>query len=172
MQASESVPEARPSGHLGGHEKEGFCHITGNWRGRSLLGHRVIVNLIAHTRTPVSRESVPAGSWSASSGRHRKGFLRGNGARKYSRTSKVILSSFVPPLRRFVAFLPFVPLLTPSLPPRPGGPVDEGELVGRAMRLGGLELGLHPTLEPRRVRDVGRVEEEFRARPGPSSGRR
>ena len=28
-----------------------FCHITENWRGRSLLGHRVIVNLIAHTRT-------------------------------------------------------------------------------------------------------------------------
>ena len=28
-----------------------FCHITENWRGRSLLGHRVIVNLIAYTRT-------------------------------------------------------------------------------------------------------------------------
>ena len=28
-----------------------FCHITENWRGRSLLSHRVVVNLIANTTT-------------------------------------------------------------------------------------------------------------------------
>jgi hypothetical protein len=28
-----------------------FCHITENWRGRPLLTHQVIVNLIAHTTT-------------------------------------------------------------------------------------------------------------------------
>ena len=28
-----------------------FCHITANWRGRPLVSHVVIVNLIAHTRT-------------------------------------------------------------------------------------------------------------------------
>ena len=28
-----------------------FCHITENWRGRSLVRHEVIVNLIAHTTT-------------------------------------------------------------------------------------------------------------------------
>jgi hypothetical protein len=28
-----------------------FCHITANWRGRPLVSHEVIVNLIAHTTT-------------------------------------------------------------------------------------------------------------------------
>jgi hypothetical protein len=28
-----------------------FCHITENWRGRPLLSHEVIVNLIANTTT-------------------------------------------------------------------------------------------------------------------------
>ena len=28
-----------------------FCHITENWRGRPLISHEVIVNLIAHTMT-------------------------------------------------------------------------------------------------------------------------
>ena len=28
-----------------------FCHITHNWRGRPLLSHQVVVNLIAATRT-------------------------------------------------------------------------------------------------------------------------
>ena len=28
-----------------------FCHITENWRGRPLVSHAVIVNLIGHTRT-------------------------------------------------------------------------------------------------------------------------
>ena len=28
-----------------------FCHITENWRGRSLRSHQIIVNLIAHTTT-------------------------------------------------------------------------------------------------------------------------
>ena len=28
-----------------------FCHITENWRGRPLISHEVIVNLIAHTTT-------------------------------------------------------------------------------------------------------------------------
>ena len=28
-----------------------FCHITENWRGRPLLGHQVVVNLIANTTT-------------------------------------------------------------------------------------------------------------------------
>ena len=28
-----------------------FCHITENWRGRPLLSHEVMVNLIAHTTT-------------------------------------------------------------------------------------------------------------------------
>jgi len=28
-----------------------FCHITQNWRGRPLVSHEVIVNLIAHTTT-------------------------------------------------------------------------------------------------------------------------
>ena len=28
-----------------------FCHITENWRGRPLVGHEVIVNLIANTTT-------------------------------------------------------------------------------------------------------------------------
>jgi transposase len=28
-----------------------FCHITRNWRGRPLISHEVIVNLIGHTRT-------------------------------------------------------------------------------------------------------------------------
>jgi len=28
-----------------------FCHITQNWRGKPLVSHAVIVNLIAHTRT-------------------------------------------------------------------------------------------------------------------------
>ena len=28
-----------------------FCHITEHWRGRPLISHAVIVNLIAHTTT-------------------------------------------------------------------------------------------------------------------------
>ena len=28
-----------------------FCHITQNWRGRPLVSHEVIVNLIANTTT-------------------------------------------------------------------------------------------------------------------------
>ncbi len=28
-----------------------FCHITQNWRGRPLISHEVIVNLIANTGT-------------------------------------------------------------------------------------------------------------------------
>ncbi len=28
-----------------------FCHITQNWRGRPLVSHEVIINLIAHTAT-------------------------------------------------------------------------------------------------------------------------
>jgi len=28
-----------------------FCHITKNWRGRPLVSHAVIVNLIGHTTT-------------------------------------------------------------------------------------------------------------------------
>src|SRR6266516_4819977 len=28
-----------------------FCHITENWRGRPLISHEVIVNLIGHTTT-------------------------------------------------------------------------------------------------------------------------
>jgi hypothetical protein len=28
-----------------------FCHITANWRGRPLVSHAVILNLIGHTRT-------------------------------------------------------------------------------------------------------------------------
>ena len=28
-----------------------FCHITQNWRGRPLISHEVIVNLIANTTT-------------------------------------------------------------------------------------------------------------------------
>jgi hypothetical protein len=28
-----------------------FCHITENWRGRPLINHEVIVNLIGHTTT-------------------------------------------------------------------------------------------------------------------------
>lgn len=28
-----------------------FCHITQNWRGKPLISHEVIVNLIANTRT-------------------------------------------------------------------------------------------------------------------------
>ena len=28
-----------------------FCHITKNWRGRPLINHEVIVNLIANTTT-------------------------------------------------------------------------------------------------------------------------
>lgn len=32
-------------------EHEMFCHITENWRGRPLVSHEVIVNLIAHTTT-------------------------------------------------------------------------------------------------------------------------
>jgi hypothetical protein len=29
----------------------GFCHITQNWRGRPLVSHEVIINLIANTTT-------------------------------------------------------------------------------------------------------------------------
>ena len=29
-----------------------FCHISQNWRGRPLLTHDVVVNLIANTTTP------------------------------------------------------------------------------------------------------------------------
>ncbi len=28
-----------------------FCHITQNWRGRPLISHEVVVNLIANTTT-------------------------------------------------------------------------------------------------------------------------
>jgi hypothetical protein len=28
-----------------------FCHITENWRGRPLISHEVVVNLIANTTT-------------------------------------------------------------------------------------------------------------------------
>ena len=28
-----------------------FCHITENWRGRPLMSHEVVVNLIGHTTT-------------------------------------------------------------------------------------------------------------------------
>ena len=28
-----------------------FCHITENWRGRPLVSHEVVVNLIGHTTT-------------------------------------------------------------------------------------------------------------------------
>ena len=28
-----------------------FCHITENWRGRPLISHEVVVNLIGHTTT-------------------------------------------------------------------------------------------------------------------------
>ena len=28
-----------------------FCHITQNWRGRPLVSHEVIINLIANTAT-------------------------------------------------------------------------------------------------------------------------
>jgi hypothetical protein len=37
-----------------------FCHITQNWRGRPLVSHEVIVNLIAHTTTEAGLE-VQAG---------------------------------------------------------------------------------------------------------------
>ena len=33
-----------------------FCHITQNWRGRPLVSHEVIVNLIAHTTTEAGLE--------------------------------------------------------------------------------------------------------------------
>jgi transposase len=35
-----------------------FCHITQNWRGRPLLSHEVIVNLIANTTTQTGRECL------------------------------------------------------------------------------------------------------------------
>jgi hypothetical protein len=46
-----------------------FCHITQNWRGRPLISHEVIVNLIGHTRTQtgltiraeLDRETYPTG---------------------------------------------------------------------------------------------------------------
>ena len=46
-----------------------FCHITQNWRGRPLVSHEVIVNLIAHTKTraglriraELDRGNYPAG---------------------------------------------------------------------------------------------------------------
>ena len=28
-----------------------FCHITQNWRGRPLVSHEVVINLIANTKT-------------------------------------------------------------------------------------------------------------------------
>jgi hypothetical protein len=28
-----------------------FCHITQNWRGRPLLSHEIVINLIANTTT-------------------------------------------------------------------------------------------------------------------------
>jgi hypothetical protein len=34
-------------------ERRLFCHITQNWRGRPLVSHKVIVNLIANTTTEV-----------------------------------------------------------------------------------------------------------------------
>ena len=47
-----------------------FCHITQNWRGRPLVSHEVIVNLIANTATErgltiqaeLDRGSYPTGS--------------------------------------------------------------------------------------------------------------
>ena len=33
-------------------EQRMFCHITQNWRGRPLVSHDVIINLIANTTTP------------------------------------------------------------------------------------------------------------------------
>src|SRR5215211_1764346 len=46
-----------------------FCHITQNWRGRPLISHEVIVNLIGNTRTQagltiraeLDREAYPTG---------------------------------------------------------------------------------------------------------------
>src|SRR5215831_282669 len=32
-------------------EHQMFCHITENWRGRPLVSHEVVVNLIGHTTT-------------------------------------------------------------------------------------------------------------------------
>ena len=42
-----------------------FCHITENWRGRPLVSHEVIVNLIANTRTAPGCEFAP--SWTRES---------------------------------------------------------------------------------------------------------
>ena len=46
-----------------------FCHITQNWRGRPLVSHEVIINLIANTATTqglqiqaeLDTESYPTG---------------------------------------------------------------------------------------------------------------
>jgi hypothetical protein len=36
-----------------------FCHITQNWRGRPLVSHDVIINLIANTTTRAGLKSAP-----------------------------------------------------------------------------------------------------------------
>jgi hypothetical protein len=46
-----------------------FCHITQNWRGRPLVSHEVIINLISNTATKqgliikaeLDRETYPTG---------------------------------------------------------------------------------------------------------------
>ena len=43
-----------------------FCHITENWRGRPLVSHEVVVNLIGHTTTQrglVIRSELDANSY-------------------------------------------------------------------------------------------------------------
>ena len=43
-----------------------FCHITQNWRGRPLVSHEVIINLIANTATQNGlkiRAELDAGSY-------------------------------------------------------------------------------------------------------------
>ena len=45
-----------------------FCHITKNWRGRPLVSHEVIVNLIANTTTAKGlavRSELDTGSYPA-----------------------------------------------------------------------------------------------------------
>src|SRR5262249_60139477 len=49
-----------------------FSFITGNWRGRPLLSHQVIIELIAGTRTP----DRPGGTLSPRRGRLSKGHRR------------------------------------------------------------------------------------------------
>ena len=38
-----------------------FCHITQNWRGKPLVSHEVIVNLIANTHPDRSKNSSRTG---------------------------------------------------------------------------------------------------------------